>query len=59
MANKLKKAILVGYSSETKGYMVYVLEEDKINISRDVIFEEESKWDGDTKEVIKRHGLPT
>lgn len=36
--DKSKKAIFVGYSSQTKGYMVYLLEEDKLTISRDVIF---------------------
>lgn len=37
--DKSKRAIFVGYSSQTKGYMAYLLEEDKLEISRDVIFE--------------------
>ncbi|KAL0741957.1 hypothetical protein Bca4012_083470 [Brassica carinata] len=55
---KSKKAIFVGYSSQTKGYRVYMLERKKIEISRDVIFEERSKWDWDKKEVIKHLATP-
>lgn len=43
--DKSKRAIFFGYSSKTKGYRVYLLKEGKINISRDVIFEEGNKWD--------------
>lgn len=56
--DKSKKAIFVGYSSQTKGYRVYLLEEDKLTISRDVIFEEGSKWDWSKKEVIRQYDLP-
>lgn len=51
--DKSKKGIFVGYSSQTKGYRVYLLEENRVDISRDVIFEENSKWDWNKKEVIK------
>lgn len=47
------KTPLEAWSSETKGYRVYVLEENKIDISRDVILEEESKWNWSNKEVIR------
>lgn len=49
--DKSKKAIFVGYSSETKAYRVYVLKEDKINIFRDVVLEDESHWDWNTKRL--------
>lgn len=52
--DKSKKAIFVGYSSQTKGYRVYLLEEEKIDISRDVIFDEGSKWDWKQKGVNKQ-----
>ena len=51
--DKSKKAIFVGYSSQTKGYRVYLLEENKVDISRNVIFQERSRWDWEKKEVIK------
>jgi len=55
--DKSKRAIFVGYSSQTKGYRVYLLKENKIDISRDVIFDEDSKWDWEKKEVIKHYDM--
>ncbi|CAA7051764.1 unnamed protein product [Microthlaspi erraticum] len=40
---KAKRCIFIGYSNQTKGYRVFNLENEKIEISRDVEFEEEKK----------------
>ncbi|XP_026451797.1 uncharacterized protein LOC113352154 [Papaver somniferum] len=42
--DKSEKCILVGYSSVTKGYRLYNPEAGKLFTSRDVIFNEDSKW---------------
>lgn len=53
--DKSRRGIFVGYCSQTKGYRVYLLEEDKLNISRDVIIDENSQWDWTTKEVVSQY----
>ncbi|WRX10629.1 hypothetical protein QQP08_003116 [Theobroma cacao] len=42
---KTQKGIFVGYSLESKAYRVYLIDSGKIFISRDVIFDEDHKWD--------------
>lgn len=37
---KVKKGIFIGYCDDTKGYRVWITEERKIEVSRDVIFRE-------------------
>ena len=41
--SKARKCILVGYSSESKGYRLYNPEQRKLIVSRDVKFNEEQK----------------
>lgn len=36
---------VLGFINETKGYRMYDLDSKRIVISRDVIFEEDEKWD--------------
>lgn len=40
-----QRVYLLGITLKTKGYRVYLLEENRIVISRDVIFEENNTWD--------------
>ncbi|CAA7014800.1 unnamed protein product [Microthlaspi erraticum] len=55
---KAKRGILIGYSNQTKGYRVFILEDEKVEVSRDVIFEEDKKWDWEKQEVKKNFFLP-
>ena len=48
------KGIFVGYSTESKGYRIYNLNESKIQISRDVHFDEIACWNWDLKEVDQK-----
>lgn len=41
------KCVMIGYSSESKAYKMFDPIEKKAHISRDVIFEEEKKWNWD------------
>jgi len=41
---KGEKCIFIGYSDESKGYRLYNPDTKKVVISRDVIFDEASKW---------------
>lgn len=50
---KASLGIFVGYASESKGYRIYSLAENKIILNRDVIFDENSYWDWDLEEVCK------
>ncbi|KAM1079184.1 hypothetical protein ACFX2B_013776 [Malus domestica] len=45
------KCIFVGYGTNEKGYRLYNLKTQKINLSRDVIFDEETLWNWETKAV--------
>jgi len=47
---KAKCGILIGYSNQTKGYRVFLLEDEKVEVSRDVVFQEDKKWDWDKQE---------
>lgn len=40
---KAKKGIFVGYCDDTKGYRVWIEEENKIEVTRDIIFNENQK----------------
>lgn len=49
---KSRKCIMVGYSEESKAYKLYDPINHKVIISRDVTFDEESKWKtSPTKEI--------
>jgi len=45
LEEKGEKCVFVGYSSKSKGYRLFSLKRNKVIISRDVIFDENSKWD--------------
>lgn len=45
--DKSVKCVMIGYSNESKAYKMFDPIEKKAHISRDVIFEEENKWDWD------------
>lgn len=51
---KAKCGILIGYSNQTKGYRVFLLEDEKVEVSRDVVFQEDKKWDWDKQEEVKK-----
>ena len=42
--NKSKKYIFIGYSSEIKGYRLYDPLTKKLEINRDIIFNEQNIW---------------
>lgn len=44
--------ILLGVSEESKGYRLFDPIAKKVVVSRDVIFEEEKKWDWDEKQTV-------
>ena len=48
---KVEKGILVGYAIESKGYRIFNLNTAKIQVSRDVHFDENSYWNWDLKGV--------
>lgn len=37
---KAKKGVLTGYCDDTKGYRVFIPEENKIEVARDIVFKE-------------------
>ena len=45
--DKSVKCVLLGFSSESKAFKMFDPEENKVHISRDVIFEEDKKWNWD------------
>ncbi|KAL0424085.1 UNVERIFIED_CONTAM: Retrovirus-related Pol polyprotein from transposon TNT 1-94 [Sesamum radiatum] len=45
------KCIFVGYSLETKGYRFYNPKAKKLLISRDVVFDEKSTWNGSELQI--------
>ena len=51
--DKSKKCIFIGYSNETKGYRLYDSMIGKLEISRDMIFDEGSAWDWTVDDVSK------
>ncbi|KAG7563872.1 Integrase catalytic core [Arabidopsis suecica] len=59
LEEKAKRGIFIGYSSNSKGYRVLLLDEEKVEISRDVAFEEGKKWDWVKRvEVKKNSSIP-
>ena len=48
---RAEKGILVGYATESKGYRVFNLNSAKIQVSRDVQFDENACWNWDLKGV--------
>lgn len=45
LEEKSKRCVLLGVSSESKGYRMYDPIDKKLIVSRDVIFEEENRWE--------------
>ncbi|GKB28169.1 retrovirus-related pol polyprotein from transposon TNT 1-94 [Tanacetum coccineum] len=45
--DKSVKCVMIGYSSESKAFKMFDPVEKKAHVSRDVIFEEEKKWNWD------------
>ncbi|GJV88201.1 retrovirus-related pol polyprotein from transposon TNT 1-94 [Tanacetum coccineum] len=45
--DKSVKCVMIGYSSESKAFKMFDPVENKAHVSRDVIFEEEKKWNWD------------
>ena len=56
-----KKGIFIGYSETTKGYRIYIPRQRTIEISRDVIFEEDTalKISSNSDESISEEDQPT
>jgi hypothetical protein len=52
---RAEKGIIVGYATELKGYRIYNLNVAKIQISRDVYFDENSWWNWDLKGVDQKN----
>lgn len=48
--DKSRRCVFVGYDSKTKGYKLYNPRNEKLFISRDVDFDEESTWDWQVQE---------
>jgi hypothetical protein len=55
--NKSHKCILLGISEESKAYRLFDPISNKIVINRDVIFEEEGKWDWKTAETESKSDI--
>lgn len=45
LEDKSEKFIFVGYDPNSKGYKLYIPNNKKIVVSRDVVFDEEGQWD--------------
>ena len=45
--SKAEKGIFVGHGSQSKGYRVYNLQTKEVNVSRDIVFDEEACWNRD------------
>jgi hypothetical protein len=48
-----KKGIFVGYSDSSKAYIIYILEQHKIEVSRDVTFNEKMDFNKSIEETIE------
>uniref|UniRef100_A0A6N2MMZ3 Reverse transcriptase Ty1/copia-type domain-containing protein n=1 Tax=Salix viminalis TaxID=40686 RepID=A0A6N2MMZ3_SALVM len=51
----VEKGIFMGYAIESKGYKIYNLKEAKIQISRDVDFDEDACWNLELMDVDQRN----
>jgi hypothetical protein len=52
-----KKGIFVGYSDSSKAYKIYILEQHKIEVSRDVTFNERMAFRKSIEEIIEEEEL--
>ena len=55
---KAEKGILIGYSSQSKGYKVYNINSEKVFISRDVKVDEDAYWNWETSQVDRYSLFP-
>lgn len=44
LSDRSLKMVFLGYESGTKGYWVFDPENNRLHVSRDVVFEEDAKW---------------
>lgn len=51
---KAEKCILIGYSSQSKGYRVFNIKTRKVFVSRDVKVDEDAYWDWNDSQVQER-----
>lgn len=49
---RAQQGIFLGYSSNSKEFRIFDIFEEKIVLSRDVVFDEEAYWDFDLKNII-------
>jgi hypothetical protein len=60
-SNKLKpsgkKGIFVGYSDSSKAYRIYILEQHKIEVNRDVTFNERMTFKKSIEETIEEEEI--
>jgi hypothetical protein len=52
-----KKGIFVGYSDSSKAYRIYILEQHKIEVSRDITFNERMAFRKSIEEIIEEEEL--
>jgi hypothetical protein len=52
-----KKVVFIGYEASCKAYRVFDLEQNKVHVSRDIVFDENMfwKWDADGLEEQAEH----
>ena len=53
--DKADKGIFLGYSSQCKGYRVYNPQNNKLQVSRDVVFNEDASWDWKNNDINKKY----
>ena len=56
---KAEKGVLIGYSSQSKGYKVYGIDSGKVFISRDLKVDEDAYWNWETSQVQRHSVLPS
>jgi transposase InsO family protein len=52
-----KKGILVGYSDSSKAYRIYILEQHKIEVRRDIMFNERMAFRKSIEEIIEEEEI--
>ncbi|TXG67208.1 hypothetical protein EZV62_008483 [Acer yangbiense] len=57
LEEKSQKGVFLGYSTQSKGYRVYIMETEKLIISRDVQFDEEAFWDWKESKISRKSVL--
>ena len=55
LEGKAEKGIFLGYSSQSKGYRVYNPQNNKVQVSRDVVFDEDASWDWEHDDIKERY----